>query len=110
MKYTTHNETGWEVIATGGSSLRGCIEVTYAQIVKAFGEPMREGFDDYKSDAEWAIVFEDGTTATIYNWKDGVNYCGEQGTPTEQITDWHIGGFNEKALERVSEVLEGVTA
>lgn len=108
MKYTTHNES--TEINLGMSSLRGCIEVSYADIVKAFGEPMREGFDDYKSDAEWTIAFEDGTRASIYNWKDGINYCGEQGTPTEQITDWHIGGFDEKALERVSEVLEGVTA
>ena len=104
MKYTTHNEDNG--ISLGMSSLQGCIEVSYADIVKAFGEPMASGFDDYKSDAEWNIVFSDGTRASIYNWKDGVNYCGESGTPTEQITDWHVGGFNEKAVERIQEVLK----
>jgi hypothetical protein len=108
MKYTTHNESN--TIDTNGTCLQGYINAGYDEITSAFGYPLKEGFDDYKSDAEWLIVFEDGTRATIYNWKDGINYCGEQGTPTEQITDWHIGGFNEKALERVSEVLEGVTA
>ena len=108
MNYTTHNET--KEIQLGMSSLRGCIEVSYADLVQAFGEPMSYGFDDYKSDAEWNIAFEDGTRVSIYNYKDGINYCGEQGTPTEQITDWHIGGFNEKAVQRVNEVLEEVLA
>jgi hypothetical protein len=105
MNYTTHN-TEWRTIKTSMSSLRGCIEVSYADLVKAFGEPMEDGFDDYKSDAEWEILFEDGTVATIYNYKNGVNYCGESGTPTEQITDWHVGGFNENAVERIQEVLK----
>jgi hypothetical protein len=107
MNYTTHNEAQ-ERIQLGMSSLRGCIEVSYADLVKAFGEPMHEGFDDYKSDAEWNIVFEDGTKASIYNWKDGINYCGDEGTPTEFITDWHVGGYDEKAVQRVREVLDCV--
>ena len=105
MNYTTHN-TEWRTIKTSGTHLQGHTQATYADIVKAFGEPMEEGFDDYKSDAEWEILFEDGTVATIYNYKNGINYCGESGTPTEQITDWHIGGFNEKAVERIQEVLK----
>ena len=103
MKYTTHNES--TEINLGMSSLQGCIEASYADLVKAFGEPMASGFDDYKSDAEWNIVFSDGTRASIYNWKDGINYCGESGIPTEQITDWHIGGFNQDAVNRVRGVL-----
>ena len=37
----------------------------------------------------------------VYNWKNGVNYCGRLGgTPVEFITDWNIGGNNrEKATE-----------
>lgn len=108
MKYTTHNET--TEINLNMSSLRGHIEVSYADLVQAFGEPMADGFDDYKSDAEWNIAFADGTRVSIYNYKDGINYCGESGTPTKDITDWHIGGFDSKAVERVKEVLEGVTA
>jgi hypothetical protein len=33
--------------------------------------------------------------ATIYNWKNGKNYCGEMGEPVEKMTYWHIGGKNE---------------
>jgi hypothetical protein len=108
MKYTTHNQDN--TISLGMSSLQGTIEAEYKKLVELFGEPMATGFDDYKSDAEWAIVFEDGTRASIYNWKDGINYCGADGTPTEFITDWHIGGFNEDAVKRVQEILEGVLA
>jgi hypothetical protein len=61
--------------------------------------------DDYKSDAEWAFEFEDGTIVTIYNYKDGFNYCGEDGTPLKYITDWHIGGYSEDAVTRVNETL-----
>ena len=105
MKYTTHNET--KEINLDMSSLRGYIEVSYADLVQAFGEPLQ---GDYKTDAEWEIVFEDGTRVSIYNYKDGINYCGESGTPTKDITDWHIGGYNEDAVKRVNEVLEEVLA
>jgi hypothetical protein len=101
MYYTTHNEDS--TINLNASSLQGCIDTSYANIVKAFGEPTTG--DEYKIDAEWNIVFSDGTRASIYNWKDGVNYCGEQGIPTEKITDWHIGGFNQDAVNRINGVL-----
>jgi hypothetical protein len=101
MNYTTHNEDN--TIDTNGTSLQGHIQANYADLVQAFGEPTNG--DEYKVDAEWNIVFSDGTRASVYNWKDGINYCGESGTPTEQITDWHIGGFNQDSVYRVSGVL-----
>jgi len=45
--------------------------------------------------------------ATIYNWKDGPNYCGAEGTPVKKIMDWHVGGRSADALARVNEVLAG---
>jgi hypothetical protein len=75
----------------------------YSQLVSKFGEPSNS-FDNYKSDAEWQIEFEDGTVATIYNWKDGFNYCGEEeGLPISSITEWHIGGRSVQAEEWIND-------
>lgn len=107
MKFITHNQD--DLINTNMTHLQGCITATYAQLVGTFGEPLPEGkFDDYKSDAEWLVQFDDGTVATIYNWKNGINYCGsEEGTPTQDITDWHIGGKSEKAYLHTIHTLFG---
>lgn len=100
MEFKTHNEGR---IETGGTSLVGEITAPYSKLVKAFGEPTES--DGYKSDAEWEVEFEDGTVATIYNWKNGKNYMGSSGTPTERIIHWHIGGFSSDAKYKVLEVL-----
>lgn len=88
----------------GGTWLVGGIDISYARLVEKLGEP-GDG-DGEKVDAEWVIKFTDGTIATIHNYKDGVNYNGEiEGTPTEEITDWHVGGVSTHALDLVKELL-----
>ena len=78
-----------------GSSLCGYIDISHAELVEAFGESGPT--DDYKVDAEWWIT--DGTrVATLYNYKDGPNYNDGAGS-VESIRDWHIGGFNENAVQ-----------
>ena len=57
--------------------LQGYINANYDYLVLQFGEPDKNNLDDYKIDASWAIRFSDGEVATIYNWKNGVNYLGE---------------------------------
>ncbi len=101
MQFTTHNQG---FIHTDGSHLVGTVTAAYRELVDLFGKP--HGSDGYKSDAEWAIRFEDGTVAFIYNWKNGKNYCGEEGKPVEQITDWHIGGISSSACDRVQIALD----
>tara|TARA_A100001011_G_scaffold396794_1_gene495834 strand:- start:2562 stop:2918 length:357 start_codon:yes stop_codon:yes gene_type:complete len=86
-----------DTINVNGSCLQGYVNATYDELVSKLGSP-GPSFDGYKSDAEWHIEFEDGSVATIYNWKDGFNYCGENGTPIENIKEWHIGG-NTKSVE-----------
>ena len=88
----------------GGTCLQGVIDIPYHALVKMFGEPHSQG-DGYKTDAEWCIKFEDGTVATIYNYKDGKNYEGDEGLETEDIDEWHIGGHDRKVLELVMEVI-----
>jgi hypothetical protein len=96
MKFQTHNTAN---IPFQGSWLIGYVDVSYSTLVKVFGEPVES--DGYKTDAEWQILFEDKTYATIYNYKDGKNYCGDDGLETLDITDWHIGGTSPKCVELV---------
>lgn len=101
--YKTHNDKN---ISCNMTCLQGYIKADYNKLVELFGEPT-EG-DGYKIDAEWMLEFEDGTVATIYNWKNGRNYCGHEGDPVEIITDWHIGGHNKRTVRLVEDVLAGV--
>ena len=92
-------------IVTSGTYLQGYVEATYQNLVDIFGNPTSDG-DGYKVDAEWDLVFEDGTVATIYNYKEGKNYNGSSGYETEDITEWHIGGFDQSAVKRITATLE----
>ena len=86
-----------ETINTNGTCFQGDLYASYNDIVSKLGEPLTEKLC-YKSDAEWVIEFEDGTVATIYNWKLGY-------IPTEEY-EWHIGGFSNDAVECVNKVLD----
>jgi len=100
MRYATWN--GWND-KYNGTSLQGYINATYKELVAVFGKPT-DG-DGYKVDAQWLIEFDNGTLATIYNYKDGINYNGRSGTPKTQITEWHVGGFDKNAPLLVNEIL-----
>jgi hypothetical protein len=78
------------------TSLQGYVNTTYAKLVEVFGEPNL--FEDSKVTCEWNIKFSDGTIASIYDYK-------ENETPLEQY-DWHVGGFNKYAVERVKQTLQ----
>ena len=85
----------------GGGCLNGYLTISYGKLVDLLGEPNCEG-DDYKVDAQWSVTF-DGEIFAIYNYKNGKNYCGEEGDNVEDIGDWHIGGNNkEKASKLIS--------
>ena len=102
LKFIVRESNG-KAVDANGTSLMGEITCSYEKLCKLFGYP--EKGDEYKVDAEWIIKFEDGTIATIYNWKDGKNYCGGDGLPVAEITDWHIGGHNQKAFINVVKCL-----
>lgn len=81
-----------------GTCYQGQIPATYRDLVDAFGMPTT-GPDDFLDDkvtCSWHLTFEDGTVATIYDWKTGY-------TPTG-VYNWHIGGKNKTAVERVLDV------
>ena len=100
MSFETHNTTHVNV---NGTSFMGHVYADYRTLCKIFGEPTES--DGYKSDAEWMIQFSDGKVATIYNWKDGKNYCGANGLNVEDITGWHIGGNSKEVAYRIQNIL-----
>ena len=85
-----------DTINISGTSFMGDLFASYDDIVKQLGPPM-QSFDGYKTDAEWYIEFDNGIVATVYNWKNGKNYCGNAGIPVEFIKEWHIGGNDLRA-------------
>ena len=95
-----------DVRQANGTALQGyCRQgTTYQQLVDLFDEPIQTP-DGYKSDAEWIIEFDDGQIATIYNYKNGINYLGDEGTPTENITEWNIGGNNTESAQRIIDTI-----
>lgn len=77
-----------------GASLQGVITITHGELVERLGEG--EGSGDKTLD-EWTVSSEiDGRriVATIYDWK---NY----GANVEDITEWHIGGQDFKAVQLI---------
>jgi len=91
-----------------GSHGQGTIDATFAELKHCFGNP-RGSHDDNKCDAEWNIKFGSGNLveiATIYNWKNGLNYCGaERGLRLCQMTSFSVGGFSKNALRLVESVV-----
>ena len=86
--------------ATAGTSLQSEIVIPYAKIVQLLGAPTFESHSaGDKTDAEWVVKTESGI-ATIYNWKNGLNYLGDKGIKTDEITEWHIGGKEKTGAEK----------
>jgi len=86
-----------------GTCLQDYIEVSYDKIVEKYGEPTVG--DGYKIDANWVIEWSDGKVGTIYNWKNGINYLGEDGLETHKIKEWNIGGMDKTVAKRIRDDL-----
>ena len=91
-----------------GTHLVGEVETTYKNLVEKFGPPhfVASDFGDKKIDAEWSLRFQEtNDVVTIYNWKDGKNYLGNEGDEVEDIKNWHIGGYSSKVVPMIKEVI-----
>ena len=84
-----------------GTSLKGYIETTYEQLESVLGEPVYgpNDTDGDKITCEWVITFQDGTVATVYDWKVGE-------TPMD-LYSWHIGGNNNKSKDYIGTLMRG---
>jgi len=101
MSYLTHNE---KHININGTSLKGKIYCSYYTLVSLFGQPTVG--DEYKTDAQWEVEFDDGTVASIYNWKNGKNYCGADGLDVQDINEWNVGGRPYGVEDRIQQVID----
>jgi hypothetical protein len=105
---TTLTETAthenWKAVS--GTHLHGYITATRDEIEAVFGAPtIAKAEPDDKVTTEWYLIFDDGTVATIYDWKRyglGAPYNDER-------IEWNVGGHNERSLVLVARSL-GVTA
>ena len=86
------------------TSLVGRVVVAYLDLVRVFGQPNRGSSGDNKVDCEWVLRTPSGV-ATIYNYKSGKNYLGDDGLDVEYIRDWHIGGRNSVVADHVTNAL-----
>lgn len=83
-----------------GTSLKGYVTSTLAQLIETFGEPEYFAEGD-KVTVEWVIVFDNGIVATIYDWK---RY--EMGRPAlTEVFQYNIGGNDFEAVSLVKEAL-----
>ena len=75
-----------------GTSFKGYLIAKYSDLISTFGNPITNT-DNYKTDVEWIINTTYGI-ATIYNYKDGKSYLGNDGLDVTNIYEWHVGGKN----------------
>jgi hypothetical protein len=83
-----------------GTSLRGEIMTTRAELTAVLGEPIQ--FEEGgKVTIEWGVRLG-STVATVYDWK---RY--EQGTPADnEEMMFNIGGHDQKAVALIEGLLE----
>lgn len=94
--FTTEN------VEVGGTHGVGSIVATREEMTQTFGAPTYcEWESGDKVTIEWDVKFNDGTIATIYDWKR--IECGEEADAIGLFDpfQWNIGGHNEKAVEAV---------
>ncbi len=86
-----------------GTHLQGHINISFAELVKILGNPQEKNGE--KVDAEWYVLSLDSkTTATVYNYKTGKNYLGDDGLETKDIIEWNIGGHSRDALKLIQSI------
>jgi hypothetical protein len=105
--FTNISETASSEI--NGSHLQGHVNISYNELVEVFGQPC-DG-DGYKVQKEWVIQFDDGTIATIYDWKWSEEYNGDgHGTHYTQVPEWNIGGFEHNAVIMINRAIQSLGA
>ena len=86
MNFHTHHQA---IVNDHLTMLQGSIQATRTQLIKAFGEPLQGLSSRMLND--WKIQFDDGTVATIYDWKTDP-------LPDDEVYAWRIGGKTHRAV------------
>ena len=87
------------MVNTNLTCLQGEIHIGFYDLVDIFGDP-EDVSSTGKSDVQWSIEI-DGVVASIYNWKNGPAYTGDDSIEVERIHDWNIGGHTQSAVSLV---------
>ena len=87
-----------------GGALLNYLTSTSDNLISILGEPSKS--EMYKSDWSWIIQFDNGEQLEIYDWKVGKNYCGDHGLDLEDISEWHIGGYNQDLALTLKNLIE----
>jgi len=74
------------------SCFQGYLYASYDELVAAFGDPDIGPNEDDKVTCEWTLML-DGQECRIYDYKTGR-------TPMRRY-EWHIGGYNKRAVTLV---------
>lgn len=88
-------------------SLKGYIVCSYDELVRIFGEPNMPMSKYMEVEVGWDILFEDGTYAYIYNWKNGPEYLEDESIDIKKINEWNVGGNTSHAFELIKNEIEG---
>ena len=96
-------------IETTGTCYQGTIKSGFGTLCHMLGKP-EYLVNDFKCDVQWVLTFDDGSIATIYNWKNGKNYCGPEGLNVKEITLWNVGGLTgSEGVARLQRLFEPLT-
>lgn len=92
MSYTLTDDTS----LLNNTWLQGhLIRTSYDRLVSILGEP--NGPTDDRTRACWLLVFDDGTFASIYDYRDG--------GPLAEVDWWSVGGRTKLALDHVQDIV-----
>lgn len=105
-KPTALSETNVMAVHRGdtsvGTSKRGHISATYAELVKLFGPQSNNG-DGYQTSTEWNLVY-DGKPFTVYDWYATLLYDDKLPSvaafrASSKPYTWHVGGPSEASTK-----------
>lgn len=71
------------------------LHASYEELVEKLGVPEDVSRKTYKVDVQWDVEDNHGRELSVWNYKNGPNYWGEDGTPVGEITSWSAGGSEE---------------
>jgi hypothetical protein len=107
-KFTTHNGMKISSYLFNHSSRYMTITISHEKLVNLLGNPIYCMDKESYHDAEWLMMLDGGVLIRIANHKNGINYS-KQGLEVEQIMDWKIYAFNEKAVRQFLDDVMGKT-
>lgn len=85
------------------ASCKDHFEIAYSELVEKLGEPFKNGDagfpdDDDKVDVCWCFTFE-GSYVSIWNYKNGPAYCGDEVESVEDIDYFSFGYPDDDTLK-----------